>query len=571
MGTSCFLFVIVLLQVFHASLCVHGTETESLSFVRCKKNELDALLKFKHSFTRDPMNRLSSWVGEDCCEWVGVTCDSVTHHVIKLNLRSLPQHSYYYDDDNDDVRHDAYCLPDPQVCMASSGLSPALLELKLLTHLDLSGNDFFRSEIPEFIGSLRHLRYLNLSGANFSGPLPPQLGNLTNLVHLDLNVLDECSEPPGLYSKTMRWVSGLVKLKSLDLSLVELSQAQDTFQVLMTLPSLSALRLIYCFLNNSHLNAALISNSSNTFFPTLQHLDLGMNIFDSSVPPVLKNIASLRSLYLKYNEFNGSIPLWFKVMRHLEVLDLSLNRFSYVEGGIMGIMGNPCNFKHLDLSFNSISHRDILDSSTSLSRCGAFKLEYLDLHNNNINGSLPSLLGQFTNLNYLDLSCNEFEGGVPASFARLSALKYLDLSYNKLSGLTLDFTRNLIEIEILDISSNSLQGTISGIGNLSKLSYLDMSFNNLNLNFDLSFNWQPPFQLQVFNVHSCVINTEFPPWLKNQTQIAYLDLSYTSISGELPRWLWNSSSLRELQVSGNGLTGSMSTSLETVTLNVHII
>ncbi|XP_074282169.1 receptor-like protein EIX2 isoform X2 [Silene latifolia] len=508
MGRSYFLFVIVILQVFHASPCVHGKEPESLGFIRCKKDEQQALLKFKQSFSKDPMNRLSSWVGEDCCQWHGVTCDNVTHNVVKLNLRTVF----------------ASCLPYPQVSMLSSGLSLALLELKNLTHLDLSGNDFSGSRIPEFIGSLRHLSEQNL------------------------------------YGKALGWASGLLKLQSFDMSGHNLYQAHDTIKVLSTLPSLSALSLSNCALHNSHLSEALISNTSNTYFPTLQHLDLRSNDFEGPLPSIFKSMLSLQSLSLRDNSFSGSVPLWLRAMGRLEVLDLSKNIcFNYVEGGIMGIMGNPCNFKYLDLSENCLTQGDILEPSMSLSGCSAFDLEYLGLGGYwmNMSSSLPSSLGQLTNLYHLDLSYNKFKGGVPASFVNLTSLKYLDLSKNMLNGTIPDFIGHLTQIEHLDISSNSLQGTVFGIGNLSKLSYLDMNYNNLNLNLDQNLNWRPSFQLSVFNAHSCVINTVFPQWLKNQTWIESLDLSYTRISGELPKWLWNSSYLEQLHLSGNRLTGSL--------------
>ncbi|KAH9626193.1 hypothetical protein KSS87_018118 [Heliosperma pusillum] len=558
MGRSWLLFLIVILQVFHASLCVHGKVPESISFIRCKKHEQEALLKFKQSFTDDPMNRLSSWVGQDCCQWRGVSCDNVSHNVVKLNLRSKP--ILYYDDGLLGYYHSsvAACLPDRQVSIVSPGISSALLELKLLTHLDLSGNDFSGSRIPEFIGSMTQLRYLNLSSAGFSGPLPPQLGNLTNLVHLDLNVNYNC-HIQYIYGKGLGWASRLSKLQSLGMRRWDLSRAHDTFKVLNTLPALSALSLFGCNLDNSHLTKSLLLNSSTTYFPTLQHLDLGANGFESPLPSVLKNMVSLVSLSLYGNIFNGSVPRWLRTIRRLEVLDLSYNGFNYVEGGIMGIMGNPCSFKHLDLSDNNITQGDIQDSFMSLSGCGAFELQYLDLSYNKMDGSLPSsLLDQLTNLSYLDLSRNEFkEFKGSASYVKLSALKYLDLSDNQLSGLIPNFIGHLTEIEYLDISLNTLQGTISGIGNLSKLLSLDMNFNSLNLDLDSSFNWRPTFQLRSFNVHSCVLNTVFPQWLRNQTQIEYLDLSNTGISGELPGWLWNSSNLRHLHLSGNRLSGSL--------------
>ncbi|XP_074282138.1 receptor-like protein EIX1 [Silene latifolia] len=584
MGRTRFLFVVVLLLVFHSLQYGLGKERpESLGFVRCKKHELEALLKFKQSFTKDPLNRLTSWVGQDCCQWHGVTCDNVTHNVVKLNLRTMPpniNNNLFDGYGVDDLLQVIICVPDSEVSMVSSGISPALLELKLLTYLDLSGNDFSRSHIPEFIGSLTHLRYLNLSSTNFSGLLPPQLGNLTNLVHLDLHV-DFCDEQNYLYGEGFGWASGLLKLQSLDMSGYNLSRAHDTFKVLITLSSLSALSLSGCELHNSHLSEAFTGNTSYSFFPTLQHLYLSSNAFEGPLPSVFKNMVSLRSLYLFGNQFNGSVPLWLRAMKCLNVLDLSYNVFNYVEGGLMGIMGNPCNFKHLDLSVNNIIQGDILEPFMGLSGCAAFELQYLDLSYNMMNGSLPSSLGQLTNLNYLDLrdnlmncslpsslgkltnlnhlqlSNNEFKGRIPASFVNLSALTYLDLSNNTLSGLIPDFIGHLTRIEHLDISSNSLHGTVFGIGNLSKLSYLDLSLNHLNLNLDSSLNWQPPFQLQFFNVRSCVINTVFPQLLRNQTQIEQLDLSDTGISGELPGWLWNSSSLQGLHLSGNRLTGSL--------------
>ncbi|XP_074282156.1 uncharacterized protein LOC141606766 isoform X2 [Silene latifolia] len=528
MGKSCFLFVIVLLQVFRSSRCGHGKEFESLGIIRCKKHEQEALLKFKQSFIHDPMNRLSSWVGEDCCQWPGVTCDNVTDNVVKLNLRSQPLH---LDDfwEGYDINN---CMPMYAVSMVSSAVSSALLELKLLTHLDLSGNNFSGSRIPEFIGSMRQLRYLNLSSAGFSGPLPPQLGNLTNLVHLDLHVVYECYEQNLLYGEGLGWASGLKKLQSLDMSGYNLSRAHDTFNVLNKLPSLSALSLSYCELHNSHLSEALAGNTSHSFFPILQHLYLWTNEFEGPFPSVLRDMVSLRSLSLGGNSFNGSVPLWLRTMRHLEVLDLRSNGFNYVEGGIMKIMGNPCNFKHLDLSENYISQGDILEPSMSVSRCGAFELEYLALSSNKMNGSLPSSLGQLTNLNYLDLSQNEFKGRVPASFVKLSALKYLDLSYNKLSGLIPDFIGNLTQIEHLDISTNSLQGELPGwLWNSSNLQELHLSGNQL---------------------------TGFLPKQLSDSKMGWLDLHNNLLTGTIPKWLRNLESFQVIDLSSNLLTGEIS-------------
>ncbi|KAE9593736.1 putative transferase [Lupinus albus] len=99
----------------------------------CISRENEALLKFKATL-HDPSNRLSSWKGEN--------------------------------------------------------LDASLLQLEYLSYLDLNGNDFYGSTIPNFIGSMRRLTYLSLSNAHFGGRVPTGLGNLTSLQLLDLSGVD---------------------------------------------------------------------------------------------------------------------------------------------------------------------------------------------------------------------------------------------------------------------------------------------------------------------------------------------------------------------------------------------
>lgn len=96
-----------------------------------------------------------------------------------------------------------------------------LAELRDLKHLDLSGNYFKGSQIPEFFGSFTKLSYLNLSDAGFDCIIPHQTGNLSNLKVLDLGSTFVIQT---LNATDMTWISGLSALKHLDLDGVELSQ-----------------------------------------------------------------------------------------------------------------------------------------------------------------------------------------------------------------------------------------------------------------------------------------------------------------------------------------------------------
>jgi len=111
--------------------------------------------------------------------WFGLGCSEQTGHVIKLHLQN-PYNSTFIDP------RDSTELAGFKFSCLSGKISLSLLELKYLNHLDLSWNDFQGKTISEYIGSLSELSYLDLSGASFSGLVPPHLGNLSNLRYLNL-------------------------------------------------------------------------------------------------------------------------------------------------------------------------------------------------------------------------------------------------------------------------------------------------------------------------------------------------------------------------------------------------
>lgn len=106
----------------------------------------------------------------------------------------------------------------------------SLTRLKFLSYLDLSSNDFNGLVIPEFIGHIVTLRYLNLSSSSFSGEVPASLGNLSKLESLDLYAESfSDSGPFALRASDLKWLSGLSSsLTYLNMGYVNLSGAGET-------------------------------------------------------------------------------------------------------------------------------------------------------------------------------------------------------------------------------------------------------------------------------------------------------------------------------------------------------
>nr|DAD42423.1 TPA_asm: hypothetical protein HUJ06_000653 [Nelumbo nucifera] len=220
-------------------LCLLSRKLVCNADTPCSESDRKALVDFRNGL-RDPENRLSPWNGNDCCQY---------------GFWNL-----------------------------SGQIDPALLRLKSLSYLDLSLNTFQGIPIPNFIGSLKRLRYLNLSDAGFS----------------------------ALAVDDIKWVAGLGLLRNLALNGVDLSPVwSDWVQVLNNLPLLNELHLSGCGIFSP------IPSLQSVNFTSLTVIDLSFNNFDSKFPDWIVNVSSLLSLDMSNAGLNGKIPLGISELPNL--------------------------------------------------------------------------------------------------------------------------------------------------------------------------------------------------------------------------------------------------------------
>ncbi|KAF3432437.1 hypothetical protein FNV43_RR27177 [Rhamnella rubrinervis] len=497
------------------------------SVISCIETERQALLSLKQDLY-DPSNRLASWVGEDCCKWSGIICHNITGHVRKLILRSPPPPPYL----ESFAEFEAY-----KKTLLGGKISPTLLNLKHLHHLDLSNNDFGGNRIPKFLGSLASLRYLNLSQARFDGMVPCQIGNLTNLRTLDLHDVTTFNG----YAMNIQWISHLSLLRYLDL----------TFKFpkwVFNIRSLTSLDL-----SGNYFIGPIWEGIQN--LTSLMHLDLSSNYFNtSSIPRSLYGLSRLEFLNLARNQLSGTISSDIKNLTSIVSLDLSWND---LEGKLPTVGTQLCKLKEIHLSGNkwNQSISQVLDSFCG---CVSDGLEVLDITYSQLFGRLDrSQIWKFKALTEIDLSRNSISGHIPASLGNVSSLRSVVLSHNHFDGSLPESFGQLTKLEGLYISNNYLEGTISEahFANTTKLRGLYASDSQLTL--DVSPSWIPPFQLEELSLSSLNLGPQFPLWPRSQEHFTYLDISKVRTDAiVLPSWFWNfSAQLRFLNLSHNHFQG----------------
>uniref|UniRef100_A0A2C9VHP4 non-specific serine/threonine protein kinase n=1 Tax=Manihot esculenta TaxID=3983 RepID=A0A2C9VHP4_MANES len=326
-----------------------------------------------------------------------------------------------------------------------------------------------------------------MSFNNFSGSIPASLSNASKLqeLHLNSNTFN------GKLNLDFR---GLQKLVRLFLSNNNLGNKGD--DVLDFIPSLL--------------------NCSN-----LKRVDIPYNQFKGDLPDVVGNISlSIEQLSLQVNQISGSLPHWLSMLVNLQALDLSYNQITGtipIELGklprlewlllndnrlldpIPSSLGNISSLSLINLSRNNL--RGIIPST--LGNCRKLLFLYLSennlsgsmsekifpmqsmlvevaLHQNHLNGPLPTEIGNLFKLNTFSISQNILSGKIPSALSQCNSLEFLYMDNNNFQGTLPQSLASLKGLRKLDLSQNNFSGQIPKYLEKFALEYVNLSFNNFD-------------------------------------------------------------------------------------------
>ena len=96
--------------------------------------------------------------------------------------------------------------------------------------------------------------------------------------------------------------------------------------------------------------------------------------------------------------------------------------------------------------------------------CTSGRVTQLALGNNNLNGTLPTQLGNLTSLTALNLASNRLSGTIPTELGNLTSLSSLYFQENALSGEIPTTITNLLSVTVnFNIGHNMLSSTNAGV------------------------------------------------------------------------------------------------------------
>ncbi|KAG4190799.1 hypothetical protein ERO13_A07G052100v2 [Gossypium hirsutum] len=224
---------------------------------------------------------------------------------------------------------------------------------------------------------LTSLKVLSLVSLGIWGPLPNKIHRLSSLECLDLS-------SNFLFGSIPPKVSTMVKIQTLVLDDNFFNDTVHVFDFTSNLTSLS--------LKNNKLKQGPLDFSSLTH---LKVLDLSGNRLYSHLPTIPKGLIMVS---LNRNSFNGEIPTQYTLLTHLQHLDISFN--SLIRIPPASLFSFP-NISSLNLASNMLSGSLGYYNLT----CGN-NLEFVDISDNRLTGSLPSCLNSESGNKVVNFSGN---------------------------------------------------------------------------------------------------------------------------------------------------------------------
>ncbi|PRQ24919.1 putative protein kinase RLK-Pelle-LRR-XII-1 family [Rosa chinensis] len=440
-------------------------------------------------------------------------------------------------------------------------IPPELGNLSLLVDLDIQNNSF-QGTLPQELAHLCRLKFINLGNNKFMGVIPSWFGSLYKLQGFRLFGNQFVGSIPAT----------IFNLSALQIFNLRYNQLSDIPNEIGTLNQLEKLLVqnnalkgpipMGVFNISSLTTASFYGNNLNgripdnicQHLPNIQYLSLVYNQFDGPLPSKLWQCKQLLLLDLGSNKFSGRIPKYIGNLTQIKMIWLDTNNLT---GTVPYEFGYLPNLEKLLLSENNLNGHipsSIFNMST---------ITLLDLCFNQLSGSLPAIIGlTLPNLEALSVGANHLSGVIPKSISNASELRHLSLGANSFSGFipsTLCLLTNLEFLELVGINltidtSTPEVNILSCLANLRNLRFLALESNPLHSMLPISFS-NFSTSLEYLYLAKCSLRGNIPSDIGNLSSLIKLSLDENQLSGPIPISMGRLHNLQGLYIYDNTLQG----------------
>ena len=278
--------------------------------------------------------------------------------------------------------------------------------------------------------------------------------------------------------------------------------------------------------------------------------------------PMRCNAQDSLALVALYNSTNGAnwtlknnwLTTYVCEWQGVKVVNNRVTEINLPSNNLTGTLpteiGNLTNLTSLKLTSNAITGsipREISKASS---------LSILVLAGNKLAGAIPAEMGQMGSLTDLELHSNSLNGAIPPELGKLYNLTILYLHNNQLTGKIPSELGDLFNLQKLYLNSNSLSGAIPvELGKLTNLQMLILNNNNLSGSIPSSLGSLT--KLTYLYLYYNKLSGAIPDELGNLTNLYYLYLYNNALTGEIPKTLGNAINLRQIYLQVNQLQGAI--------------
>eukprot|EP00986_Skeletonema_menzelii_P011238 scaffold5719_cov194-Skeletonema_menzelii.AAC.2 len=234
--------------------------------------------------------------------------------------------------------------------------------------------------------------------------------------------------------------------------------------------------------------------------------------------------------------------------------DFHVAMFNLTSNNIHGVLPNELFTAFLKMTVLDL-HQNELAGTIGRELANMVELEDLFLNGNAFEGRLPDNIGDLRNLQNLNVHDNRFDGPIPESIGELEKLRELGMFNNEFSGRIPLSIRKLKGLIAMYLESNQLTGNIPPvIGQLTALE--DIRLRNNTLNGPIPTELGDLKQLRTLYLDTNNLSGLIPTELGNLYKLDDLQMHDNALIGKLPVELAFLNGLTTLYIDGNGLTGS---------------